>query len=136
MNVPDFLKQMLLDEYGDDYFNKIIEGYSVNRLTTFRVNTLKANIEEIKEVLNELKIKYINIEWYKDAFILEQEYPIQDLDIYKDGKIYVQSLSSMIPALILDPKDRENILDMCAAPGRKNYPNGCFVRKQSNDYCM
>lgn len=119
MNIPDFLKQMLKEEYGEEYLNKIIEGYNVNRPTTFRVNTLKANVDEIKSVLNSFKIKYTNIDWYKDAFILEEEYPIQDLDIYKEGKIYVQSLSSMVPAIVLNPKDKENILDMCAAPGGK-----------------
>lgn len=118
-NIPEFLDNILLEEYGDNLKNKIIEGYMVNRPTTFRVNTLKASVDEIKEVLDKLKIKYINIDWYKDAFILEQEYPIQDLDIYKEGKIYVQSLSSMIPALIVNPKEKENILDMCAAPGGK-----------------
>ena len=31
---------------------------------------------------------------------------------------YLQSLSSMIPALIVNPGEKENILDMCSAPGR------------------
>ena len=122
-----FLKDLLIDEYGEILYNKIIEGYGINRLKTFRINTLKSNINEIKNVLNTLKIKYTHIEWYEDAFILEEEYPICDLDIYKDGKIYVQSLSSMIPALIVNPKEKENILDMCSAPGRKNNSNGSFI---------
>ena len=41
------------------------------------------------------------------------------LDIYEKGEIYMQSLSSMLPAIILDPKSDENILDMTAAPGGK-----------------
>ena len=31
----------------------------------------------------------------------------------------MQSLSSMLPPIILSPKENENILDMCAAPGGK-----------------
>ena len=120
MSIPEFLKQMLIEEYGENLYSKIIDGYSYKRPTTFRVNTLKSNVDEIKEILNSLNIKYSNISWYKDAFILEEEHSIQDLDIYKEGKIYLQSLSSMIPPIILNPKEKENILDMCAAPGRKN----------------
>ena len=35
------------------------------------------------------------------------------------GEYYIQSLSSMIPPLILDPKPGEKVLDLCAAPGSK-----------------
>ena len=118
MNIPEFLKQMLIEEYGEEVYSKIIEGYCYKRPTTFRVNTLKASVDEIKDILNSLNIKYSNALWYKEAFILKEDYKIQDLDIYKEGKIYVQSLSSMIPPIILNPKEKENILDMCAAPGR------------------
>lgn len=38
---------------------------------------------------------------------------------YTLGHYYIQSLSSMIPPLILNPQQNEKILDMCAAPGSK-----------------
>ena len=41
------------------------------------------------------------------------------LKIYEDGKIYVQSISSMIPPIILRPEPGERVLDMAAAPGSK-----------------
>ena len=43
---------------------------------------------------------------FQDAFALYlpnvHEYTLRGLDIYKEGKIYVQSLSSMIPVQCLD----------------------------------
>ena len=39
--------------------------------------------------------------------------------LYKEGYIYIQSLSSMIPPLILNPQKDETILDLTAAPGSK-----------------
>ena len=39
--------------------------------------------------------------------------------IYKQGKIYLQSLSSMLPPIVLNPKEGADILDMAAAPGGK-----------------
>ena len=116
--IPDFLEKKLIEEYGKETSEEIIDGLNKERSTTFRVNTLKSNIEEIRSVLDNLQIKYKQVEWYKEAFVLEEEYKLQDLDIYKDGKIYMQSLSSMIPAIVLNPKEKENIFDMCAAPGR------------------
>ncbi len=35
------------------------------------------------------------------------------------GKYYIQSLSSMIPPLVLNPQEDETVLDLCAAPGSK-----------------
>jgi tRNA (cytosine49-C5)-methyltransferase len=44
---------------------------------------------------------------------------LQETPCYRDGKIYVQSLSSMIPVLVLGPQPGETILDLTAAPGSK-----------------
>jgi 16S rRNA (cytosine1407-C5)-methyltransferase len=41
------------------------------------------------------------------------------MDLINDGFLYRQSLSSMLPALILAPCPGERVLDMCAAPGSK-----------------
>jgi NOL1/NOP2/sun family putative RNA methylase len=35
------------------------------------------------------------------------------------GKYYIQSLSSMIPPLVLNPREDDAVLDLCAAPGSK-----------------
>ena len=48
-----------------------------------------------------------------------REDKLKNLEIYKNGEIYLQSLSSMLPPIILEPKENENILDMAAAPGGK-----------------
>ena len=40
-------------------------------------------------------------------------------DLYLDGRIYVQGLSSMVPALALAPRPGDRVLDLAAAPGSK-----------------
>lgn len=119
--IPKFLEEKLIKQYGEDINKKIIEGYSNRRKTTLRVNTIKSNSEEIKKVLQNEEIRYKKVEWNENAIIIENadEDKIKTLDIYKEGKIYLQSLSSMIPALVVEPKEKENILDMAAAPGGK-----------------
>lgn len=120
-NIPDFLYEKLIKQYGKELTKNIVEGYSTNRCVTLRVNTLKSNIVKIKDILASLNIKYREVIWSKEAFILEEidEAEIRKLSIYKNGEVYLQSLSSMLPAIILDPKPNENILDMAAAPGGK-----------------
>lgn len=118
--IPTFLKDMLLQQYGEDITNKIIDGYKT-RNVSFRVNNLKSKKEKIEEELKKANITYKNVNWYNDAFIIEnvREDEIKNLSIYENGEIYLQSLSSMLPPLFLDLKKDENILDMAAAPGGK-----------------
>jgi len=120
-NIPQFLNDLLLNEYGLEITNQIIKGYSANRPTTFRVNTSKVTVEYIKNKLKELNIEFKEVAWNDTALVLKnvKENEIKELDIYKNGEIYLQSLSSMIPPIVLEPKKGENILDMAAAPGGK-----------------
>ena len=117
----EFLINMLQEQYGTEIANKIIEGYTKQRTVTFRVNTLKSNIETIENKLKEAKIEYEKTPWSKEAVIIKNanEKVIQELDIYKNGEIYLQSLSSMLPPIILKPQEGADILDMAAAPGGK-----------------
>lgn len=119
--IPEFLKTMLIEQYGEEIANKIIDGYSKRRYVTLRANTIKATNEEIKKELKNSNIEYKEIEWYKDALIIKnvKKNEIRKMPIYEEGKIYLQSLSSMLPPIFLEPKEGENILDMAAAPGGK-----------------
>ena len=119
--MPKFLYEMLNKQYGENITKQITEGYKERRKVTFRVNTLKSNVEKIKNILDNEKIKYKEVQWNKNALIIEEaeEEIIRELEIYKNGEIYLQSLSSMLPPIILNPKEGENILDMAAAPGGK-----------------
>lgn len=120
-NIPEFLYNMLINQYGENISNKIIKGYSQKRPVTLRANTLKTNISYIKNFFDNLGFKYKEVSWYTDALIMEgiSIDQIKNLEIYKNGEIYLQSLSSMIPPIILSPKENENILDMASAPGGK-----------------
>ena len=116
-----FLEEKLEKQYGTKITKEIIEGYQTKRKTTLRINTIKSNIEEIKKELEKEKIEYETIKWSKETLIIKNAYEktIQEMEIYKNGKIYLQSLSSMLPPIILEPKEGTDILDMAAAPGGK-----------------
>ena len=121
MQIPQFLKEILQKQYNNEITNKIIEGYKEQRNVTLRINTIKTTKEKIKECLNQAKIEFQEVEWNRDALIIKnaREEEIRKLDMYEKGEIYLQSLSSMLPPIILEPKEGENILDMAAAPGGK-----------------
>ena len=120
-NVPEFLIEMLNQQYGEEITSKILEGYLKKRMVTFRVNTLKTSIEKVEKVLKNNNIEFKKVSWSDVAYIVKnvREDTLKELEIYKNGEIYLQSLSSMLPPIVLEPKENTDILDMCAAPGGK-----------------
>ena len=119
--LPQEFIQRLYENFSPLTVDKILVGMSDTKLTTLRVNTLKYNIQDLMKYFKEINIKFERVLWYKDALVIKNanEKDIQKLDIYEKGYIYLQSLSSMVPPLILDPKEGDYILDVTAAPGSK-----------------
>lgn len=120
MKIPDFLEKLIINQYGEEA-TKIIAGFNANRKPSFRVNSIKSNADEIIDYLGKMGINFENVSWYKDAFVInnEDEEKLRNSSLYEEGKIYFQSLSSMIPPLVLEANENDNILDMAAAPGGK-----------------
>lgn len=121
MAIPAFLRDMLVKQYGEAVTEQIYEGFSAARRTTLRVNTIKTDAAAVGAALDEAGIAYEAAPWSADALILPHgsEEAVQALPLYERGDVYMQSLSSMIPPLVLAPKAEECILDMAAAPGGK-----------------
>ncbi|OHD75264.1 MAG: hypothetical protein A2177_12675 [Spirochaetes bacterium RBG_13_68_11] len=107
--------------FSQSVAERILKGMGERRSTTFRANTLKADGAEILRFLHDGHIKYRRPPWYADAFVLAEldERDVGKWDLYLDGRIYVQGLSSMVPALALAPKPGDRVLDLAAAPGSK-----------------
>ncbi|ASW42579.1 RsmB/NOP family class I SAM-dependent RNA methyltransferase [Clostridium isatidis] len=121
-NLPEEFIEILEEIYSNGQLDKIYSSFTNGRYTSFRVNRLKGNVSEVVNELNNKKIKAVNCSFIKNAFIAKgvKERTLRKLEIYKQGKIYVQNISSMLPPLFLELKENTTILDMCAAPGGKS----------------
>lgn len=128
------LKTLLVQQYGEELTEKIIQGFGVERPVTLRVNRLKTDPESVKNALADAKIGFDSVPWSEDALIIKnvREADLRALDIYEQGWIYLQSLSSMIPPLVLDPAAGESILDMAAAPGGKTTQMAALSKGMAN----
>ena len=121
MAIPAFLRDMLEKQYGAEITDRIYEGFAAQRKTTLRVNTLKSDAAAVTAALTEAGIAWEKAPWSENAIIMPHgsEERVQALPLYEQGHVYMQSLSSMVPPVVLGPQADECILDMAAAPGGK-----------------
>ena len=71
--IPEFLINKLINQYGDELTKEIIKGYENKRKTTLRINTLKSSLDEVLEVFSKEGIKYSQVDFFKQALICENK---------------------------------------------------------------
>ncbi len=130
--LPSEFIDRIQNEYDPLKAEKILNGMMVERPVTLRVNTLKTNVREIMKIFQKDNIKFERVLWYNDALIIKniRENQLEKHSLYQEGHIYLQSLSSMLPPLVLDPKPGERVLDLTAAPGSKSTQLAALMNNQ------
>ncbi len=111
-------------------YEGVLDSFSEVPVTSFRVNTLVAEIEPVIESLRREGLDPRSIGWYEEAFWV----PPGDRDALlssaaaQSRQIYVQNFSSMLPPLILAPEPGDRVLDLTAAPGSKTLQVAALMR--------
>ena len=117
-------------------FTSLCRTFLEPKVTTFRVNLLKTDLPSLRRDLTAAYIKARELPDVPGAFVLGNQplRELQETDIYKQGRIYVQNISSMLPVKVLlsdlftkcqmlnvesCPEQIPFVLDLCAAPGSK-----------------
>ena len=119
--LPAFFEPLLAQQYGAEDVQRVVAGCDARRSSTLRANAILSSRDEIAAALDAAGVSYRGVPWSGEAFIIEDagEKALWDLPEYDEGKLYLQSLSSMLPPLVLGAAPGLDILDMCAAPGGK-----------------
>lgn len=132
------LSELFLDRLrrivGDDLYPAVVSSFDCPRPLSVRVNTLKIPLEEAVAQLSVLGLTVERIPWFDSGLIIKGIEPrdLSRLDIVSQGLVYMQSLSSMLPALLLDPKPKDYVLDLCAAPGSKTTQMAALMGNQGS----
>ena len=89
-----------------------------------RVNQRQYTREQYQSLLSEAGILSIPIDELvgvklPSALLLPEAVPVSDLPGFYTGAVSVQDAGAQLAAILLNPQDRELVLDACAAPGGK-----------------
>ncbi|MBU5689055.1 MAG: RsmB/NOP family class I SAM-dependent RNA methyltransferase [Candidatus Aenigmarchaeota archaeon] len=112
--IPKILEEKINFLYPEDVekFKKIHEFKK-----SIRVNTLKISKKELVERLK-YKFEIEEIPWCDQGLFIKG-YEITNTIEYFLGYYYIQDSASMIPPLVLEPKENDLVLDIAASPGSK-----------------
>jgi len=140
LEIKEAFKERYQALLGKDYDKFMRYNFSFLR-RSIRVNTLKISVDELKKRM-EKSWHLEKIPWCKEGFWIEHkgkgdEYrrDIGNLEEHQLGYFHVQEAASMIPALILEPKEDELILDMCSSPGSKSTQIGQYMKNSGVLIC-
>lgn len=126
--ISDYITFLYGESSAKDYLDFIKEEPT----QYIRINSLKTNLDKLSSVL--LKDYGIKAEPLKEISgalkILDGRNLLGKTIEHIIGEYYIQGLSSMIPALILNPTPEDIVLDLCAAPGSKTTELGEMMKNR------
>ena len=119
--IGENISAYILKHFGNDYLNNYAKYVEEDHSQYIRI---PAGSTDAKEIIKRLEAYNIYVE---KLTCLENAYKVtagsENLGKtieYTIGKYYIQSLSSMLPPLVLSPTKNDKTLDLCAAPGSKS----------------
>ncbi len=119
LKLPNNFLQKLRKLYPER-FEAIAATFLRKKIPSFRINYAQTDLVTLRDLLTRNRVRFEELDFPKGAFLLKSDLRhLQTTEIYLKGLIYVQNVSSMLPALVLAPQPGEVILDLCAAPGAK-----------------
>jgi len=95
------------------------------------VNRGKSTTEQLREKLQHWNVAFQPHPVSTDGFILDHDVlPLSHTLSFFRGEFRYQGISSQLPALALDPRPGETVLDLSAAPGSKSVQLSGLMRNQ------
>jgi NOL1/NOP2/sun family putative RNA methylase len=112
----------LLSQLPDMDAEELIEAAHRPLPESIRLNTLKANENNLRRLLESRGWRLHPLPWARHCYLVDHA-PSTDLGATLEhmlGLIYIQGPVSMLPVEVLDPQPGDLVLDLCAAPGGKS----------------
>ena len=126
--LPEWICKLFCDDYPEEG-EKLFEFVNSDPYITLRVNTLKSSVNDLLE-----KIKYAEKCKYSPFGIrLTKHIQIGELPI-SEGLCFVQDEASQIECTVLDPKEGDTVIDVCACPGGKSFSAAIEMKNKGNIY--
>lgn len=118
-SVSKDIVKLFLNQYGDQT-EEILNGFFELDGVSIKVNTLKISAEDLKAKLSEqCEVKTHPL--IDEVLVLKGAGSVRNLFGFNQGYFHIQDAASAICAKIVDAKEHDRVIDVCAAPGGKSF---------------
>jgi len=120
--ISNKIKDYLISLYGESSAKKYLDFIEKDITQYIRVNINKISANELSDLLfKKYKIKTEQINSFEKALkVIDGNERIGKTFEHVLGFYYIQSLSSMMPPIVLNPNEEDIVMDLCGAPGSKS----------------
>lgn len=115
---PVWMVKKLIQEYGKEEAEEIIQFSNGHPKLSIRINSLKIDRDKFIEELKQKQIEYEEAN-LKEFVYLKGMKELSQFDLFKKGYCTVQDEGAGRIVQILKPQPNETVLDACSAPGGK-----------------
>jgi NOL1/NOP2/sun family putative RNA methylase len=118
---------------GEDQTIQLLKANEIPLTPSIRANSLKIEAQVLKNRLEDKGFGLHPIDWISYGYEVKKTHlNLGSTHEYLQGYYYLQSIATMLPALILNPKSGETVIDMCAAPGGKATQLAQIMKNEGN----
>lgn len=119
-SMPLWILRQWLSVYDKKTVECMLEDFLKEKDTTIRCNQNEMSKEEIRSQLEHEGVHMEEHPYLSYALKISSYNYLGELDTFQKGAFSVQDISSMLVAHLADPKEGDEIIDVCAAPGGKS----------------
>ncbi len=116
---PSWMVKRYLARFGREAAEKLLAANNEKPFLTLKINALKTNPDEFKQLLNKVNLRYNPGRYLPEFFKLQNLTNITAWEYYANGYFNIQDESAGLACRLLDARPGMRVLDMCAAPGGK-----------------
>lgn len=117
---PLWLSKIWLNVFGKEEALSLCKANNEMPPMTIRINKIKTSQEELEQKLKVEGFSYATTNFSPDGIVLtDSTQPIQKTDFFREGLLRIQDEGAQLVSYLINPKNNENILDVCAGTGGK-----------------
>ncbi|HWH14908.1 MAG TPA: 16S rRNA (cytosine(967)-C(5))-methyltransferase RsmB, partial [Miltoncostaeaceae bacterium] len=132
-SVPDWIAEALVAGLGREDAEGVMRAANLPPESALRWNPLRGPRATVERALGLAGVPDPRL---PEAIVLPGPFALEDSPLWASGRVMAQARASMLPARVLDPRPRERVLDLCAAPGAKATHLAALSRNGAEIVCV